>query len=413
MGEYDRINQIRSKEQSLVLKFNKLPGRASGAAMKTLLSLSGEKAQSYLSYDEMKMYVYGSGQWISNEKSDVDMFMRFGFGENYYELVQPVYDGWDEGKNRNAVQLDLEWLTRLKLQDSSSVKKYRETDIFMDSTDYKEYRFTDELGVETGKVIRIKGQPALNRIQYFVVGVHNLIETPISGEVWLDELRLSGVNKDKGVSLRVQSRFNLADIMNTSFAYKRQDADFHTLQRRLGSNKSSESFNINSSLNVDKFLPSTWGMKIPISTTFANSVSRPKYFPGQDVLVTEGSEPDSILAKSNSMSFTIAASKSSKSDNKIMKYTIDRLNTRFSASRRTMSNEIQKEVLNETYVGQLNYSLPFGRNNYVMPFKWISSVPWIGEKLGKTHFYFTLFLNKKFRINSLNSLKLINFVLYI
>ncbi|MBT4068130.1 MAG: cell surface protein SprA [Candidatus Marinimicrobia bacterium] len=389
LGEYDRINQIRSKEQSLVLKFNKLPGRASGAAMKTLLSLSGEKAQSYLSYDEMKMYVYGSGQWISNEKSDVDMFMRFGFGENYYELVQPVYDGWDEGKNRNAVQLDLEWLTRLKLQDSSSVKKYRETDIFMDSTDYKEYRFTDELGVETGKVIRIKGQPALNRIQYFVVGVHNLIETPISGEVWLDELRLSGVNKDKGVSLRVQSRFNLADIMNTSFAYKRQDADFHTLQRRLGSNKSSESFNINSSLNVDKFLPSTWGMKIPISTTFANSVSRPKYFPGQDVLVTEGSEPDSILAKSNSMSFTIAASKSSKSDNKIMKYTIDRLNTRFSASRRTMSNEIQKEVLNETYVGQLNYSLPFGRNNYVMPFKWISSVPWIGEKLGKTHFYFT------------------------
>ena len=388
-GEYDRINQIRSKEQSLVLKFNELPGRANGAAMKTLLSLSGEKAQSYLSYDEMKMYVHGSSQWIGNEKTEVDMFMRFGFGENYYELIQPVYDGWDEGKNRNAVQLDLEWLTRLKLQDSSSVKKYRETDIFMDSTDYKEYRFTDDLGLETGKVIRINGQPAINRIKYFVVGVHNLAETPITGEVWLDELRLSGVNKDKGVSMRVQSRFNLADIINTSFAYKRQDADFHTLQRRLGSNKSNESFNINSSLNVDKFLPSTWGMKIPLSTTFANSVSRPKYFPGQDVLVTKGNEPDSILAKTNSMSFTIAGSKSSKSDNKIMKYTVDRLNTRFSASRRSMSNEIQKEVLNETYVGQLSYSLPFGRNNYVMPFKWLSSVPWIGEKLGKTHFYYS------------------------
>ena len=387
-GEFDRINQIRSKEQSLILKFNELPGRASGAAMKSLLALSGERAQSYLSYDKMKMYVYGGSQWIGNENSDVEMFLRFGFGDNFYELTQPVYDGWDEAKNRNAIELDLEWLTRLKLQDSSSVKKYLETDVFMDSTDFKEYRFTNELGVETGKVIRIKGQPALNRIKYFIVGVHNLAETPISGEVWLDELRLSGVNRDKGVSMRVQSKFNLADIVNTSFAYKRQDGDFHMLQRRLGSNKSSESFNINSSFHVDKFLPSSWGMRIPITTNFANSVSRPKYFPGQDILVNQANIPDSILAKTNSMTFSIAASKSSKSDNKIVKYTVDRLNTRFSISRRSLSNEIQKEVLNESYNGQLNYALPFGRNNYVMPFKWISSVPWIGEKLGKTHFYY-------------------------
>ena len=59
-------------------------------------------------------------------------------------------DGWDEGRNRNSIELDLEWLTGLKLRDSTSVKKFRDTDIFMDSTEYKEYRFTDELGIETG-----------------------------------------------------------------------------------------------------------------------------------------------------------------------------------------------------------------------------------------------------------------------
>ena len=388
-GEFDRINQIRSKEQSLILKFTELPGRASGAAMKTLIAMSGDRARSYLSYEKMKMYVYGNSQWISNENTDVEMFMRFGFGENYYEVIQPVYDGWDEVKNRNAVNLDLEWLTRLKLQDSSSVKKYRETDIFMDSTDYKEYRFTDELGVETNKVIRIKGQPALNRTKYFVLGIRNLSETPITGEVWLDELRLSGVKKDKGISMRLQSRFNLGDILKTSIAFKRQDGDFHMLQRRLGSNKSNESFNMNTGLNIDKFLPSSWGVKIPVTTTFSNSVSRPKYFPGQDVLVNQSNTPDSILAKSNAMTFSISAAKSSKSDNKFVKYTLDRLNTRLSASRRSMSNEIQKEVLNESYQGQMSYALPFGRNNYFMPLKWVSSIPWIGEKLGKTHFYYS------------------------
>jgi len=388
-GEYDRINQIRSKEQSLVLKFNELPGKASGAAMKTLMSLSGERAQSYLSYEKMKMYVYGSSPWISNENSNVEIFLRFGLGENYYELRQPVYDGWDEGRNRNSVELDLEWLSGLKLRDSTSVKKFRDSDIFMDSTNYKEYRFTDDLGVETGKVVQIKGQPALNRIQFFIVGVRNLIETPISGEVWLDEFRLSGINRDKGISMRVQSRFNLADIMNTSFAYKRQDADFHMLQSRLGSNRSNESMNINTGFNLDKFLPSTWGLKIPVSTSFVNSISRPKYFPGQDILVDESNVPDSILNKSNAITVSIAASKSSKSDNKLIKYTLDQMNARLSANRRNMSNEIQKEVLNESYQGQISYALPFGRNNYIMPLKWMTSLPWIGEKMGNTQLYYT------------------------
>lgn len=388
-GEYDRINQIRSKEQSLVMKFTELPGRASGAAMKSLIALSGERAQSYLSYDKMKMYVHGMSPWITHEHTNVDFFMRFGFGENFYEVTQPVYDGWDEGLGRNSIELDLEWLTGLKLQDSSSVKKFNETDVFMDSVNFKEYRFTDEMGLETGKMIRINGQPALNRIQFFIVGIRNNAETPISGEVWLDELRLSGVNRDKGISMRVQSRVKMADVMNTSFAYRRQDADFHMLQRRLGSNKSNESFNVNSSFNVDKFLPKDWGIKIPISATLANTISRPKYFPGQDILVDEANAPDSILAQSNAVTLTIAASKTSKSDNKLLKYTLDRMNTRFSMNRRSLSNEIQKEVLNETYNGNLSYILPFGRNNYVMPFKWLSVVPWVGEKLGKTHLYYT------------------------
>ena len=160
--------------------------------------------------------------------------------------------------------------------------------------------------------------------------------------------------------MRVQSRFNLADLMNTSFAYRRQDADFHMLQSRLGTNRTNESMNINTGFNIDKFLPSTWGVKIPVSTTFANSITKPKYFPGQDILVDQSNVPDSILNKSNAITFSIGASKTSKSDNKLIKYTLDRMNTRFTANRRSMSNEIQKEVLNESYSGQISYALPFG-----------------------------------------------------
>ena len=387
-GEYDQINQIRSKEQSLVLKFNQLPPRTSGAAIKSMIALSGDRAQSYLSYDKMKMYVHGSGINIGNENSDVEMFMRFGFGDNYYELRQPVYSGWDEGKNRNSVDLDLKWLTALKLKDSTSVRKFRETDIFADSINFREYRFTDELGIETGKKITIKGNPALNRIQFFVVGVINISDQPIDGEVWLDELRLSGVNKERGISMRMQSRLNISDIANTSFAYRRQDADFHVLQSRLGSNRSTESLNLNSGVNLEKFLPSEWGIKLPVTTSFANSISRPKYFPGQDIIVNENNTPDSILSLSTNMNLSIAFSKPSKSDNNLLKYTLDKINTRFSINRQMMSNEIQKEVLAESYQGQMSYALPFGRDNYIKPFKRLAFIPYLGAKIKDTQIYY-------------------------
>ena len=88
--------------------------------------------------------------------------------------------------------------------------------------------------VLTGKKIIIKGEPALSRIQHFIVGINNKTNEPITGQVWIDELRLSGVKKEKGTAMRVQSNFQLADIGKASIIYNRKDADFHVLQQRLG-----------------------------------------------------------------------------------------------------------------------------------------------------------------------------------
>ena len=59
-GEYDQLNGIQLKEQSLVLKFeNLLPGHEC-AAQKNIMELKGERAQSYLMYEKMKMFIYGN-----------------------------------------------------------------------------------------------------------------------------------------------------------------------------------------------------------------------------------------------------------------------------------------------------------------------------------------------------------------
>ncbi|MDP6533427.1 MAG: cell surface protein SprA [Candidatus Marinimicrobia bacterium] len=388
-GEYDRINQVQSKEQSLVLSFNDLPAGYKGAAMKSGMALSGDRAKSYLTYDRMKMYIYGlESNWITSSKSDVDFFMQFGFEGNYYEIVQPVYSGWDETEGRNSIDLDLNWISALKLKDAEN-RKIRETDVITERDGVKEYAFTDEDGTLTGKRIRIRGMPALNRIQFFIAGIQNKTDVPISGEIWIDELRLSGVKKDKGTSMRLSSRFTMADIMNTSFAYNRQDADFHTLQQRLGSNNTTERINVNTSFALHKFLPNSWGISLPLSTSFAQSVSTPKYYPGQDILVDEDSPPDSILSKSQSVNMSLKLSKTSRSNNRLIKYTFDKLSASISSSRSVSSDAIQEKVLNESYSGNISYALPFSKDNYISPFKWLEPVPWLGPKVSGTHLYYS------------------------
>ncbi len=387
-GEYDQINDIRSKEQSLVMNFNDLLPNHKAAANKTLLALSGARAQSYLMYNNLKMYVYGASPWIGFEDTAVELFLKFGIGDNYYEISQPVYSGWDEERNRNSINLDLNWLTRLKLQDNSTVDKIRPTDIFVDTTDDKIYYFTDENGLPDRRKIRIKGQPALSRLQYFVAGVRNTAAEPITGEVWIDELRLSDVKKDRGMAMRLQSNLKIADLGKTSIMYSRKDADFHVLQERLSSNSTKQDIRINSTFQLHKLLPKSWGVVMPLNTAFSNTLDTPKYLPGTDIL-TGDNAPDSILTKSNRISLSSSLSKPSKSDNKWIRYTLDNLSSSFSLTRVVNSNVIMEEVHNESYSGKVSYSHAFGRDNYFQPLKWLSFIPVMGKKFSDLNFYYT------------------------
>jgi cell surface protein SprA len=77
-GEYDQINKIRSKEQSLVLKFDNLNPNIKGAAKKILSSMTSKKGQSFLIYDQMKMFVYGDSPNASEDNTDLRFFIQFG-----------------------------------------------------------------------------------------------------------------------------------------------------------------------------------------------------------------------------------------------------------------------------------------------------------------------------------------------
>ena len=386
-GEYDEINQIRSKEQSLVLRFDNMNPNIKGGAKKILSSMDAKKGQSFLIYDKMKMYVYGNSSDIGENESDIDLFIEFGNGEEYYRLSQPIYDGWDEDENRNSIDLNLDWLTELKNVDSTSIEKLNDNDTFVDSTDYKGYSFINDNDQEYKKV-EIIGNPSLSRLQYFVVGVENNSNHPISGELWLDELRLSGVKKEKGTAVRLKSEFNLSDLNQSSFSYVRKDADFHILQERLGTNITTESFVFTNQMQLGKLFPQDMGITFPLNMTYNMQNNTPKFLPGTDIR-TSDSAPDSVITQSSTISLNGKISKRIKSENPFIRYTIDNLSTSFNISTQNRSDEIMKSVDTDRFTSSVDYNLKFPSDNYIQAFKWLKKVPIVGENMSETKFFYT------------------------
>ena len=386
-GEYDQINKIRSKEQSLVLKFDNLNPDFKGAAKKILSSMTSQKGQSFLMYDQMKMFVYGDSENASDSNTDLQFFIKFGTGDEYYKLTKPVYDGWDEDEQRNAVDLDLNWLTSLKNIDEESIEKINANDTFTDSLEYKRYQFIDDNNQEYKK-IEIVGRPSLSRLQYFIVGVENNTNHPITGEIWLDELRLSGVKKEDGTAVRLKSEFNLSDFNKSSISYSKKDADFHILQERVGTNTTTENLIFTNNMQMGSLFPQRFGISFPVNMTYNMQNNAPKFFPGTDIR-TNGATPDSILVKSSTISLNGKISKQIKSENPFVKYTIDNLSASFNMSSQNRSDEIMESVDTQRLNTNVDYNLRFPSDNYIEAFKWMSKVPIVGEKISKTKFFYT------------------------
>ena len=385
-GEYDQINQIRSKEQSLVLQFDDLSPKYKGAAKK-ILAMDEKKGQSFLMYDRMKMFIYGNSEFASAEETDLKFFIQFGNGDEYYKLSKPIYDTWDEEFQRNAINLDLNWLTNLKNQTTESIELLNVNDVFTDSLDYKEYSFIDDTDMNY-KNIEIVGNPSLSRLQYFIVGIENDSDHPISGEVWLDELRLSGVKKESGTAVRLKSKFNLSDLSQSTISYSRKDADFHVLQERIGTNQTVENFTFNNNLQLGNLFPSQFGITFPVNMSYNMINNSPKFFPGTDIR-TGGSAPDSVIVKSSTVNLSGKISKKVKSENPFIKYSIDNLSAGFNLSTQNKSDVIMESVDISKINTNVDYNLRFPSDNYIEAFKWADKVPLIGEKLSETRFFYT------------------------
>jgi cell surface protein SprA len=288
--------EIYGNEQALNLIFTDLPDGESRQAVKYLF-----RPLDVFSYKEMKLFIHGDKNYEStNSLSYVDLstgqyssevFFRFGIDTaNYYEYRQPVQYNLDPASyGWTSISINFDELTAVKQAaiDSASGKKIV------------------PVPSRPGHYYLVKGNPSLTLIKFLAVGVFNLNDGfnpgPLSGEVWVNELRVVGADDSPGWAYTFNTSMKFADLMTVNFNMSRTDPYFHRLSERFGSRVENQNWAVSTDLDILKLVPLNMReSNLRINYSHTESLGKPLYIPGTDVRADEAArqqenaEPDSL-----------------------------------------------------------------------------------------------------------------------
>jgi cell surface protein SprA len=269
------INLLQN-EQSLSMQVCGLQDGDSRAVFKTL-------NHDLRQYKRVRMFMHteSSGKNDLLKDGNVIAVIRFGtdFINNFYEVRMPLkVTAWGSllkdstvWPAENEFDLNLEELIRFKLRRTGSVNTL----------------FTENRG--NGIRWAVMGNPNLGEVKGFLVGIENNkndANASVCAEVWINELRLSGLDEKGGWAGVGRMDLQLADLGTISVSGAMRSQGFGTIEQRVNerSREDFSQFDIATNLQLGKLLPKKAGIDIPFYASYSQTVMNPEYDPyDQDV----------------------------------------------------------------------------------------------------------------------------------
>jgi len=305
----------KRREQSLVVKYYDLETMHRGTAYQLI-----SQKQDYSDYKEIRLYVHGDTSYPT-------FFVKFGGDErNYYEYRYVAGPGWKE------LILPLQEFTNRKLA-------HKDEDFYFDTG-----------GVGYG----FFGRPSFRNVMRMEVGVINTQSRRLTGEIWVDEIRLTEARRDTGTSGRLSLSTKLADLMGINLDVNKTDSEFRGLASESGSGVTRTTFTGSGNLKLDEFLPEKWGMTIPVSANMSRDVSLPKYQQSSDIVLS-ADEAAKRASHSNRRGVSISLNKTRQSLNRLLRWTLDNVQITSSASQNFSDSETRIDS-SANYSGGVSYS---------------------------------------------------------
>jgi len=290
----------RQNESSLYMKVDKLSGEARGVFKNTSLDMRR--------YKKLQLFLHAED--LMNTTSTITdpnakFFIRFGSDavDNYYEYeaslkytAKNATSPLDIWPTENDVNLELENFVNAKLKRDAILREDPNSTIKINSR----YLYLDYGNSEAEKKIYVKGRPSIGNITTIMIGVRNTVpaDQPVKNlradpktlVLWVNEIRLSEIENKGGYAGNASLNFNLGDfaMVNANASYA--SVGFGAIDQKPSerSQDDNSAFSINTTVNVDKFLPEKAGMKIPVNYSYTQTMTNPKYNPlDNDVELTK------------------------------------------------------------------------------------------------------------------------------
>ena len=159
--------------------------------------------------------------------------------------------------------------------------------------------------------ITVLGNPTLEEVSTIMVGVRNNGQHEASGEVWVNELRLSQFNEQGGVAAMANAALAISDIAQVNVAGRLETAGYGSIESNV-LDRNLDNFyqlSVSAALEGGRLFPEKAKIQMPLYVSYSNETTSPDYDPlDTDVKLSETlstydtkEEKDSIKQMSNTV----------------------------------------------------------------------------------------------------------------
>ncbi|MDG5766672.1 cell surface protein SprA [Balneolales bacterium ANBcel1] len=377
-----------------------------------------------LNYSNLRMFVHGEGY---DRRSDVEVVIRLGndLSNNYYEYRQPV-SPTDPNFNFTPLNMDPESSVLANETDRIWIPDSNSVNIVLSSLNaLKQARNLEEVSLEElyertdlvqdappGAVIAVVGNPSLGGVREIGIGIRNPHDNgssqngtvtsnvgrpSLDAELWVNELRVSGFEDQKGWGANFRTTIRLADLATVRASFSRQTDGFGHLNQSMIERQMFDmySYDLNTQVNLHRFLPERYGWNIPLQLSARRSQQTPRFLPQQgDVRFSDFEDAvdasdlteeereleidrmlDQIRTQSQRYGFGLTNISKSNSESTLLRYTVDNINLSYvyNLDERSDPNlEFRDQWDHRT---SLNYRLNIRNVNVVRPLTFLDGIP--------------------------------------
>lgn len=221
--------------------------------------------------------------------------------------------------------------------------------------------------------IRVVGNPSISNVENIMIGVRNVSGEVKSGEIWVNELRMSEFDEDGGWAAMGNLALGLSDIGQVNVSGRVETSGYGSIESNVMDRRTDDLYQMNfsTSMELGRFLPEKAKIQMPAYFSYTNETLTPKYNPlDEDVLLSDAlsnlqnkQDRDTLIMSSQtvstSKSFNISSAKVNIKSKKPQFYDPANLTFTYSYSERVQTSAEVEKNLEKQERAAVNYNFSF------------------------------------------------------